>query len=443
MIDAELLFSELSSRRAAVAVVGLGYVGLPLAVCLSRVFRVIGVDINAAKIAKLNAGQDPIGEVGDDALRTALDAQGITFTTDAARLREARFIIVCVPTPVDRAKRPDLSLLLSASRTVGAQLCAGSVVVFESTVFPGATEELCVPELERTSGLQTGVEFGIGYSPERINPGDREHRIDTVVKVVSGGDAVTLAVLARVYGAAIPAGVFRAASIRVAEAAKVIENTQRDLNIALMNELALIFHRLGINTADVLATARSKWNFLPFTPGLVGGHCIGVDPYYLTHKAQEAGHHPEVILAGRRINDAMGAWIAQECVRLVAASARRVHGATVVVLGVSFKEDCADVRNSRVFDIISELERYGIRVLVVDPVADIGGSEHVPAIALTPWSSTLRADALISAVAHRAFRALTAADLAMLLGAGGPVLDVKGAHRDLDLTSVNLVRWEL
>jgi UDP-N-acetyl-D-galactosamine dehydrogenase len=433
------LLTALLERRSRVAVVGLGYVGLPLAVCLAKKFAVTGFDIDPAKVARLAGGVDVTGEVESAALK----ASGITFTADAADLAAAGFIIIAVPTPVDNAKRPDFSPLVGASTTVGRHLRRGAVVVFESTVYPGATEEVCVPVLEKTSGIYAGRDFTYGYSPERINPGDRLHTIDRVRKLVSGSDAETLAVVAGVYGGAIPAGVYPTTSVRVAEAAKVIENTQRDLNIALVNELALIFHRLGIDTLEVLEAAGTKWNFLPFRPGLVGGHCIGVDPYYLTHKAQEAGYHAEVILAGRRINDGMGAWVAQECVRLMLTNGLPVKDAPVLVLGLTFKEDCADVRNTRVVDIVRELERFGAKPVVVDPVADAGHAEHEYGIHLVAGDPLPKASAAVVAVAHAQFKALDAAALARALPAGAPVLDVKGVFAPDKLRAVGLTAWRL
>ncbi len=433
------VLNDLRSRQGELAVVGLGYVGLPLACCLAKRFRVVGFDINRDKITRLRAGHDPIGEVGD----AGIAASGIAFTDAPEDLRRCRFFIIAVPTPVDTAKRPDFTPLVQASKLVGAHMPAGSVVVYESTVYPGATEEVCVPILAATSGLAPGAGFTYGYSPERINPGDREHTIERITKVVSGSDAATLGCVAGVYGDAIQAGVFRAVSVQVAEAAKVIENTQRDLNIALMNELALIFHRIGIDTNDVLAAARSKWNFLPFTPGLVGGHCIGVDPYYLTHKAQEQGYHPEVILAGRRINDGMGVFVAQECVRLLARRGRPILGSRVLVLGLTFKEDCPDVRNTKVVDIIAELRRFGCEPVVVDPVADAAEAAHEYGLKLVPGAPLPMAEAVILAVAHKQFRCLTPAQLAAALPPGAPVLDVK-AIVDREAAAVaGLELWRL
>ena len=438
MHPTDTLLADLRSRRTAIAVIGLGYVGLPLALCLAKHFRVVGFDLNQTKVATLAAGHDPVGESGDVAVAACLSDGSFSATSDATALRSCRFVIVAVPTPVDVAKRPDFTSLVGASTTVGRNLAPGAVIVYESTVYPGATEEVCIPVIERTSGKTAGVDFAYGYSPERINPGDREHTVEKIRKVVSGSDAATSAVVAAVYGTAITAGVYPAASVKVAEAAKVIENTQRDLNIALMNELALIFHRLGIDTNDVLAAAGTKWNFLPFKPGLVGGHCIGVDPYYLTHKAEEVGYHPQVILAGRRINDGMGAFVAQECVRLLALQGRPIKGARVLVLGLTFKEDCPDVRNTKVVDIVAELQRFGCLPLVTDPVADAAEAKHEYGLDLIPSDPLPACDAIIAAVAHRQFKALTPAQFAHACP-DGPVLDVKGA---LDRTGIARL-WRL
>ena len=435
------LLDDLRSRRSSVAVVGLGYVGLPLALCLAKHFQVVGFDLNARKVAVLQAGRDPVGESGDAAVAARLADRSFSATADAAALRSCRFVIIAVPTPVDGAKRPDFAPLIGASGLIGRNLAPGAVLVYESTVYPGATEEVCIPVVERESGKRAGVDFAFGYSPERINPGDREHTVEKIRKVVSGMDRPTSDCVAAVYGTAITAGVFAAASVKVAEAAKVIENTQRDLNIALMNELALIFHRLGIDTLDVLEAAGTKWNFLPFRPGLVGGHCIGVDPYYLTHKAEEVGYHPQVILAGRRINDGMGAWIAQECVRLMIQQGRPVKGAKVLVLGITFKEDCPDVRNSKVVDIIAELKRFGAEPVVCDPLADAAEVQHEYGLALAAMDPLPKAEAVIVAVKHAQIRALSPAALQSSVGAGGPCLDVKGAWKAGDLPA--LTYWRL
>ncbi len=437
------LLAELQSHRTSIAVIGLGYVGLPLALCLAKHFHVIGLDRDARKIAALCAGRDPVGESGDAAVAARIADGSFTASDDTQALRSCRFVIVAVPTPVDTAKRPDFTPLIRASTTAGRNLAPGTVIVYESTVYPGATEEICIPVVERESGKKAGIDFAFGYSPERINPGDREHTVEKIRKVVSGSDPATAALVAAVYGAAITAGVFQAASVKVAEAAKVIENTQRDLNIALMNELALIFHRLDIDTADVLTAAGTKWNFLPFKPGLVGGHCIGVDPYYLTHKAQELGYHPEVILAGRRINDGMGAYIAHECVRLLALRNRPIKNARVLVLGITFKENCPDVRNTRVVDILIELRRFGCIPIVIDPVADAAEAKHEYNIDLIDETLPLPpCEAIIAAVAHLQFRSISPAQFATACP-GGPILDVKVIFDRLAMTSAGMELWRL
>jgi UDP-N-acetyl-D-glucosamine/UDP-N-acetyl-D-galactosamine dehydrogenase len=410
------------SHQRKIAVIGLGYVGLPVAVAFARRGTpVIGFDIDKHRIAELSAGRDRTREVDP----ADLQHSSLTFTTDTKALREVDFIIVTVPTPIDDAFRPDLTAMMSASRTVGAALRRGDIVVYESTVYPGAIEEECVPVLEKASGLTAGLDFTVGYSPERINPGDKAHRFETIKKVVAGQDEKTLNLIAEVYGAVVQAGVHQAPSIKVAEAAKVLENTQRDLNIALMNELSAICHRLGIDTGDVLAAAGTKWNFLPFFPGLVGGHCIGVDPYYLTHRAERAGYHPEVILAGRRINDGVGLRIARECVRLLLRSG--ASNATVTVLGLTFKEDVPDIRNSKVVDIIGELKSFGIKVQVHDPMALPQEAERQYGIDLIAADALRPADAVILAVAHETFVCSGWPFVTGLLkGEVGVVLDVKG-----------------
>ena len=405
-----------------IAVVGQGYVGLPVTLAFAEKFPgVIGFDVDAAKIARLQRGDDHTGEA--DA--TELAGTTTRFTADEADLKGATFFVVAVPTPIDSVNRPDLTPLASASRSVGRALTKGAVVVYESTVYPGVTEEFCGPILEEASGLKAGVDFTLGYSPERINPGDKEHTLRRIVKVVSGQDAATLERVAAVYGAIIDAGVHRASSIKVAEAAKVIENTQRDLNIALMNELAMIFDRLGINTLEVLEAAGTKWNFLPFRPGLVGGHCIGVDPYYLTTKAEEVGYIPQVILAGRRINDGMGAFVAQKVVKLLASHGRRINGARVGVLGLTFKENVPDLRNSRVPDIVAELREYGITPLVHDALADRAEAEREYGIELVDESELEDLEALVVAVAHAGYREFVLEHLPRLVQPGGVVADVK------------------
>ncbi|OFX10025.1 MAG: GDP-mannose dehydrogenase [Alphaproteobacteria bacterium RIFOXYD12_FULL_60_8] len=382
-----------------ISVIGLGYVGLPVAVAFGRRgVPVTAFDIDARRVNELSAGVDSTGEVPADELAEAK----LSFTTDPKGLKSADFHIVTVPTPITDTKRPALDALVSACRSVGSALKVGDIVVFESTVYPGATEETCVPELEKASGLKFGKDFTVGYSPERINPGDKQHRFETIKKVVSGSDAKTLDIVAAVYGSVVKAGLHRAPSIQAAEAAKVIENTQRDINIALMNELSVIFHRLGLDMQDVLAAAGTKWNFLPFTPGLVGGHCIGVDPYYLTHRAEQVGYHPEVILSGRRINDAMGPFVATAVIEALMKAG--VARPTVVVLGVTFKENVPDFRNTRVVDIIAELERFGVRVAVHDPLADPGRVEKEYGLVLTKLDDLPPADAVILATAHDTYR---------------------------------------
>ena len=382
-----------------ISVVGLGYVGLPVAVAFGRRSRVIGFDIDAGRVEELRRHVDRTGEI-DPADLAATD---VRFTNDAEELREADFHVVAAPTPIDRTRKPDLRALLGAARMVGRCLDAGDIVVFESTVYPGVTEEECVPVLEEASGLACGEDFAVGYSPERINPGDREHTFARIPKIVAGQDEVTLDVVAGVYESVVAAGVHRAATIRVAEAAKVIENTQRDINIALMNELALIFARMGIDTRDVLAAAGTKWNFLPFTPGLVGGHCIGVDPYYLAHKAAMLSYQPEVILAGRRVNDGMGAWVAGQAVKALVRRGLGAHGAVVTILGLTFKENVPDLRNTRVVDIVRELEDYGLTVQVHDPCADPVEAAREHGIEIVPREALRAADAVILAVSHATY----------------------------------------
>ena len=407
---------------SVVGVVGLGYVGLPLAVEFGKKRRTIGFDVSGAKVEAYRMYRDPTGEVSSEELAAATLLEP---TTDAAQLREADFVIVAVPTPIDDAHQPDFGPLCGASAAVGRNLKQGATIVFESTVYPGATEEICIPIVERESGKRWKRDFFVGYSPERINPGDREHTLTRIVKVVAGDSAATLERVAAMYGSIIDAGVYKASSIKVAEAAKVIENTQRDLNIALMNELSLIFHRMDIDTTEVLEAAGTKWNFLPFRPGLVGGHCIGVDPYYLTHKADKLGYHPQVILAGRRINDGMGKFIAEQTVKNLIQSGVAVKGAQVIVLGLTFKENCPDLRNSKVIDVIQELQSYGVMVTVHDPVADPQEALDHYGLLLASWEELPRADALVAAVAHQAFQSRSLDDLMGKLAPGALYVDVK------------------
>ena len=422
-----------------VSVVGLGYVGLPVAVAFGRRGRTVGFDINAKRIEELLAGLDRTGEV----TAAELAATDILFTAAIEELALADFHIVAVPTPVDEANQPDLTPVLRASETVARALKKGDIVVYESTVYPGVTEEECVPVLERISGLKCGEDFSVGYSPERINPGDREHTFTKITKVVSGLDAATLDIVARVYSSVVTAGVHRAASIKVAEAAKVIENTQRDLNIALMNELALIFDCMGIDTNDVLAAAGTKWNFLKFSPGLVGGHCIGVDPYYLTHKAEKLGYIPQIILSGRRINDGMGRFVAQRTVKEMIRAGHNVFDSTVTVLGLTFKEDCPDLRNSKVIDIIRELQDYGVNVQVHDPLADSGEAQHEYGIKLTPLEGLQPAAAVVVAVAHRVYRAFSVAQLKAFMDENPVLTDVKCIYPQDEVTQAGIRLWRL
>jgi UDP-N-acetyl-D-glucosamine/UDP-N-acetyl-D-galactosamine dehydrogenase len=428
------------SDTITIAVVGLGYVGLPLAVEFGKKYATIGFDLSAVKIAAYRNGVDPTGEVSSEALRAV---KKLSFTTDAMELRHADFIIVAVPTPVDAAHQPDFGPLLSASATVGANLKRGATVVFESTVYPGATEEICVPVLEQRSGMQWKRDFFVGYSPERINPGDKEHTLTRITKVVSGDTPETLERVASVYGSIVTAGVYRASSISVAEAAKVIENTQRDLNIALMNELALLFHKIGIDTTEVLEAAGTKWNFLPFRPGLVGGHCIGVDPYYLTHKADKLGYHPQVILAGRRINDGMGKYVAEQTVKHLIQAGSPVKGAHVTVLGLTFKEDCPDIRNTRVIDVVNELASYGLTVHVHDPVADPDEARREYGIELKEWDALPRARAIVAAVPHREFKQRPTDDYVRKLEQGGLYMDVKCQADAEQLRARGITVWRL
>ena len=419
--------SELVKGDKKLALVGLGYVGMPIAVAFSKKVNVIGFDLNEKKIQLYKSGVDPTKEVGDE----AVSACRVDFTSDASRLKEAAFIIVAVPTPVKGDHTPDLMPLENASRLVGQNLTAGAVVVFESTVYPGVTEDLCVPIMERESGLKCGTDFKVGYSPERINPGDREHCLENITKIVSGMDKESLDIIAEVYGLVVAAGVYRAESIKVAEAAKVIENSQRDINIAFMNELSIIFSRMGIDTQAVLAAAGTKWNFLKFAPGLVGGHCIGVDPYYLTYKAEQLGYHSQIILAGRRINDDMGRYIAECLVKNLIKAGTPVKNARVAILGFTFKENCPDTRNTRVIDIYNELKEYGIEAIVADPVADFDEAEMLYGIKLSDADGIRAMDAVIVAVAHKEFLEYKISDLDRLYKAGAPqkvLLDVKGIY---------------
>ena len=423
-----------------IAVVGLGYVGLPLAVEFGKHLRTIGFDISAEKITAYRKHIDPTGEVSSEDLRAS---SRLEVTNDKAALAVADIVIVAVPTPVNDARLPDFGPLLSASRAIGPHLKRGAIVVYESTVYPGATEEVCIPELERASGMKWKEGFFVGYSPERINPGDKEHTLTRIIKIVSGDTPETLAKLAQAYGTVVKAGIFQASSIRVAEAAKVIENSQRDLNIAFMNELAIIFNRMGLDTAEVLEAAGTKWNFLKFRPGLVGGHCIGVDPYYLTYQAEKFGHHPEVILAGRRINDSMGAYVAKQTVKTLIKTRGNLNGGVVNVLGLTFKENCPDLRNSKVVDIVRELKEYGMTVHVHDPHGESAEAEHEYGISLTPWDNLPAADALVLAVSHKEYLAMPIDNLLSKAVPKGCVIDVKSALDRSAIAAKGFTLWRL
>jgi UDP-N-acetyl-D-galactosamine dehydrogenase len=423
-----------------VAVIGLGYVGLPLVVEFGKHTRTIGFDIVDSKVKQCRTGDDPSREISKTNMRLATHA---SYTSDPAALREADFILVAVPTPVDSAHIPDFGPLLLASRTVGENLRLGATVVYESTVYPGATEEICIPALEQASGLTWQRDFFVGYSPERINPGDREHGLTRVMKVVAGDTPDTLDKVARLYEMIVEPGVHRCSSIKAAEACKVIENTQRDLNIALMNELSIIFQRVGIDTQEVLEAAGTKWNFLNFRPGLVGGHCIGVDPYYLTHKAEMLGYHPQVILAGRRINDGMGKYIAEQTIKQMIANGSYIKGARVNVLGLTFKENCADLRNSKVMDSVAELKSFGAEVFVHDPEASAEEALHELGIRLVSWDELPRADAMVAAVAHRHYRELSPDDFCRKVIRNGCFIDVKSSYDAAALQGCGLNVWRL
>lgn len=423
-----------------IAVIGLGYVGLPLVVEFGKQVRTIGFDIATAKVQACQRGTDPSRELTDAEVQAARHA---VYTDDPRLLGEADVIIVAVPTPVDEAHIPDFKPLVGASTSVGRHMKKGAIVVYESTVYPGATEEVCIPVLERESGMKWKQDFFVGYSPERINPGDKEHTLTRILKIVSGDTPETLDKVARVYEKIIVPGVHRASSIKAAEAAKVIENTQRDLNIALMNELAIIFDKIGLDTSEVLEAAGTKWNFLKFKPGLVGGHCIGVDPYYLTHKAESLGYHPQVILAGRRINDGMGKFVAEQTIKQMIASGSHVKGAKVNVLGLTFKENCGDLRNSKVIDIIRELQSYGVDVHVTDALADPEEALHEYGVRLERWDDLPRADAIVAAVAHREYAELGAEALGRKVVAGGAFIDVKAAFDPQAIRGAGLRLWRL
>ncbi|MFZ3588952.1 nucleotide sugar dehydrogenase [Bacillus sp. DJP31] len=406
------LYKSIVNREEKISLIGLGYVGMPIAVAFAKKIDVIGFDVNKEKIELYKNGIDPTKEVGNEVIKST----SVEFTSDEARLREAKFHIVAVPTPVKEDRTPDLTPIESASRTLGRNLTKGSIVIFESTVYPGVTEDICVPILEKESGLKCGVDFKVGYSPERINPGDQEHRLETIIKVVSGMDEETLDIAAKVYELVVEAGVYRAESIKVAEAAKVIENAQRDINIAFMNELSIIFNKMDIDTKAVLEAAGTKWNFLKFSPGLVGGHCIGVDPYYLTYKAEQMGYYSQIILSGRKINDDMGKYVAESTVKKMIKANKQINGAKVAIFGVAFKENCPDVRNTKVVDVIKELEEYGIEVKVVDPVVDKEDLWHEYRINPSSMEEIKEMDAVIFAVPHEEFKEIGLKDIKKMYG---------------------------
>lgn len=435
------LYEKIISREEKISLVGLGYVGMPIAVAFAKKVDVVGFDLNKKKIDLYKSGIDPTLEVGDDAIKQTT----VEFTADETKLREAKFHIVAVPTPVNDDHTPDLTPIEGASRILGRNLTKGSIVVFESTVYPGVTEDVCVPILEKESGLKCGIDFKIGYSPERINPGDKVHRLETIVKIVSGMDEETLDIVAKVYELVVEAGVYRAESIKVAEAAKVIENSQRDINIAFMNELSIIFNKMNINTKAVLEAAGTKWNFLKFFPGLVGGHCIGVDPYYLTYKAEQLGYHSQVILAGRRINDDMGKYVAENTVKKLINAGVNVKNAKVAVLGFTFKENCPDTRNTKVIDIINELHEYGIDPVVADPQADADEAKKLYGVSFTDISTLKGMDAVILAVAHDEFKSLTRTCIDGIFGEDKQkvLIDVKSIFDRKEYTEAGYQYWSL
>lgn len=436
------LYEDIVNGKEKLSLVGLGYVGMPIAVAFARKIKVVGFDLNAAKIDLYKSGVDPTNEVGDDVIKNTT----VEFTADPSKLREAKFHIVAVPTPVNDDHTPDLTPVEGASRILGQNLTKGSIVVFESTVYPGVTEDICVPILEKESGLKCGVDFKIGYSPERINPGDKVHRLETITKIVSGMDEETLNEVAHIYELVVEAGVYRAESIKVAEAAKVIENSQRDINIAFMNELSIIFNKMGIDTKSVLSAAGTKWNFLKFQPGLVGGHCIGVDPYYLTYKAEQLGYHSQIILSGRRINDDMGKYVAENLVKNLIKADIPVKSAKVAILGFTFKENCPDTRNTKVIDIYKELQEYGITPMVVDPAADTAEAKRLYGITFNTMEDIKDMDAVIVAVSHKQFLALDKEKISSLYSkahAKKVLVDIKGIFDRKEYSTEDYIYWRL
>ena len=436
------LYEDIVNGKEKLSLVGLGYVGMPIAVAFARKIKVVGFDLNAAKIDLYKSGVDPTNEVGDDVIKNTT----VEFTADPSKLREAKFHIVAVPTPVNDDHTPDLTPVEGASRILGQNLTKGSIVVFESTVYPGVTEDICVPILEKESGLKCGVDFKIGYSPERINPGDKVHRLETITKIVSGMDEETLNEVAHIYELVVEAGVYRAESIKVAEAAKVIENSQRDINIAFMNELSIIFNKMGIDTKSVLSAAGTKWNFLKFQPGLVGGHCIGVDPYYLTYKAEQLGYHSQIILSGRRINDDMGKYVAENLVKNLIKADIPVKSAKVAILGFTFKENCPDTRNTKVIDIYKELQEYGITPMVVDPAADAAEAKRLYGITFNAMEDIKDMDAVIVAVSHKQFLTLDKEKINSLYSKSNAkkvLVDIKGIFDRKEYSTEDYIYWRL
>lgn len=434
------LYESLVNKQETLSLVGLGYVGMPIAIAFARKVNVVGFDLNEQKIELYKSGVDPTKEVGDETIKNTT----VQFTSNEEDLRKAKFHVVAVPTPVNDDRTPDLTYLEGASRILGRNLAPGSIVVYESTVYPGVTEEVCVPILESESGLKCGVDFKVGYSPERINPGDKVHRLETITKIVAGMDAETLDEVAKVYELVVEVGVHRAPTIKVAEAAKVIENSQRDVNIAFMNELSIIFNKMGIDTKSVLEAAGTKWNFLKFTPGLVGGHCIGVDPYYLTYRAEQMGYHSQVILSGRRINDGMGKYVAENCVKTLIKVEKQVKKARVAILGFTFKENCPDTRNSKVFDVVTELREYGVEPIIADPVADAEEARRLYGVDFVDISEVKNMDAVILAVAHTEFSKFTEPEIAAFFGEGRNVLlDIKGVLNRDEYEAAGYAYWRL
>ena len=437
------LYEKILKGEEKISLVGLGYVGMPIAVAFAKKVKVVGFDLNAKKIELYKSGVDPTNEVGDEVIKNTT----VEFTADETKLREAKFHIVAVPTPVNDDHTPDLTPVEGASRIVGRNLTKGSIVVYESTVYPGVTEDVCIPILEKESGLKCGVDFKIGYSPERINPGDKVHRLETIVKIVSGMDEESLEEIAKVYELVVEAGVHRAESIKVAEAAKVIENSQRDINIAFMNELSIIFNKMGIDTQSVLKAAGTKWNFLKFFPGLVGGHCIGVDPYYLTYKAEQLGYHSQIILSGRRINDDMGKYVAESVVKNLIKADVAIKKAKVAILGFTFKENCPDTRNTKIVDIFNELKEYGITAEIADPTADKDEAKHLYGVEFVDINSISECDAIILAVAHEEFKSLTPTDFDKMFKLGDNsnkvLADIKGLLDRKEYEALGYNYWRL